>query len=34
MIHVTELGYMGIGVKDLDTWKHFCGQYHRLGNCG
>ena len=23
MIHVTELGYMGIGVKDLDTWKHF-----------
>ena len=23
MIHVTELGYMGVGVKDLDTWKHF-----------
>ena len=23
MVQVTELGYMGIGVKDLDTWKHF-----------
>ena len=23
MIQVTELGYMGIGVKDLDAWKHF-----------
>jgi hypothetical protein len=20
--HVTELGYMGIGVRDLDAWKH------------
>lgn len=23
MVQVTELGYMGIGVKDIDTWKHF-----------
>jgi 2,3-dihydroxyethylbenzene 1,2-dioxygenase len=23
MIQVTELGYMGIGVKKLDEWKHF-----------
>lgn len=23
MIQVTELGYMGLGVKDLDAWKHF-----------
>src|SRR5947207_8194980 len=23
MIEVTELGYMGIGVKDLDAWKDF-----------
>ncbi len=23
MIQVTELGYMGIGVKDLDAWKNF-----------
>jgi 2,3-dihydroxyethylbenzene 1,2-dioxygenase len=23
MIQVTELGYMGIGVKYLDAWKHF-----------
>ncbi|HEY6421269.1 MAG TPA: VOC family protein [Candidatus Binataceae bacterium] len=23
MAQVTELGYMGIGVKDLDEWKHF-----------
>ena len=28
MIQVTELGYMGIGVKDLDAWKHFA-----TGNC-
>ena len=30
MIQVTELGYMGIGVKDLDAWKHFAGQHRRL----
>ena len=23
MIQVTELGYMGFGVKDLDAWKNF-----------
>ena len=23
MVQVTELGYMGIGVKDLDEWKNF-----------
>lgn len=23
MVQVTELGYMGIGVKDLDAWKRF-----------
>jgi 2,3-dihydroxybiphenyl 1,2-dioxygenase len=23
MVQVTELGYMGVGVKDLDAWKHF-----------
>src|SRR5262245_34398320 len=23
MVQVTELGYMGIGVKDLDAWKDF-----------
>ena len=23
MVQVTELGYMGIGVKDLDAWKKF-----------
>ena len=23
MIQVTELGYMGVGVKDLDAWKNF-----------
>ena len=23
MIQVTELGYMGFGVKDLDAWKQF-----------
>jgi len=23
MEQVTELGYMGLGVKDLDAWKHF-----------
>src|SRR5215470_7286989 len=23
MVQVTELGYMGIGVKDLDAWKQF-----------
>jgi 2,3-dihydroxybiphenyl 1,2-dioxygenase len=23
MVQVTELGYMGIGVKDLDAWKEF-----------
>jgi 2,3-dihydroxybiphenyl 1,2-dioxygenase len=23
MVQVTELGYMGIGVKKLDEWKHF-----------
>lgn len=23
MAEVTELGYMGIGVKDLDAWKHY-----------
>jgi len=25
MVQVTELGYMGIGVKDLDAWKNFAG---------
>ena len=23
MVQVTELGYIGIGVKDLETWQHF-----------
>jgi 2,3-dihydroxyethylbenzene 1,2-dioxygenase len=23
MIQITELGYMGLGVKDLDAWRHF-----------
>src|SRR5258708_37954349 len=23
MIQVTELGYMGLGVKDLEAWKNF-----------
>ena len=23
MVQVTELGYMGIGVRDLDEWKNF-----------
>ena len=23
MVQVTELGYIGIGVKELETWKHF-----------
>ena len=23
MVQVTELGYMGLGVKDLDEWKAF-----------
>src|ERR1700676_1270317 len=23
MIQVTELGYIGVGVKDLDAWKNF-----------
>jgi 2,3-dihydroxybiphenyl 1,2-dioxygenase len=26
MIQVTELGYMGIGVKDLDAWKNFASR--------
>ncbi|MGH7001668.1 MAG: VOC family protein [Stellaceae bacterium] len=26
MVQVTELGYMGIGVKKLDEWKHFATQ--------
>lgn len=26
MVQVTELGYMGLGVKDLDAWKHFATQ--------
>ncbi|MBF6570313.1 MAG: VOC family protein [Candidatus Binataceae bacterium] len=26
MIQVTELSYMGIGVKDIDAWKAFAGQ--------
>jgi len=26
MIQVTELGYMGVGVKDLAAWKEFAGQ--------
>jgi 2,3-dihydroxybiphenyl 1,2-dioxygenase len=25
MVQVTELGYMGVGVKDLDEWKAFAG---------
>lgn len=25
MIQVTEMGYMGIGVKDLEAWKSFAG---------
>ena len=25
MVQVTELGYMGVGVKDLDAWKTFAG---------
>ncbi|HVC44816.1 MAG TPA: VOC family protein [Candidatus Binataceae bacterium] len=26
MVQVTELSYMGIGVKDIDAWKAFAGQ--------
>src|ERR1700733_11378191 len=26
MIQVTELGYMGIGVKNLDEWQNFATQ--------
>jgi 2,3-dihydroxybiphenyl 1,2-dioxygenase len=26
MVQVTELGYMGIGVKDLDAWKKFAAE--------
>ena len=26
MIQVTELGYMGLGVKDLAAWKEFAGR--------
>jgi 2,3-dihydroxybiphenyl 1,2-dioxygenase len=26
MVQVTELGYMGIGVKNLEEWKSFAGQ--------
>jgi 2,3-dihydroxyethylbenzene 1,2-dioxygenase len=26
MVQVTELGYMGIGVKDIDQWKNFATQ--------
>ena len=26
MVQVTELGYMGIGVKDLDEWKNFASK--------
>jgi 2,3-dihydroxybiphenyl 1,2-dioxygenase len=26
MSQVTELGYLGIGVKDLDAWKQFAGE--------
>ncbi|HXG20843.1 MAG TPA: VOC family protein [Methylomirabilota bacterium] len=29
MVQVTELGYIGIGVKDLDAWKHFAA--HIIG---
>ncbi|MHB8381442.1 MAG: VOC family protein [Candidatus Binataceae bacterium] len=25
MVQITEMGYMGLGVKDLDAWKHFAG---------
>ncbi|MGH7948448.1 MAG: VOC family protein, partial [Candidatus Binataceae bacterium] len=25
MVQVTELGYMGIGVKDIGAWKNFAG---------
>jgi len=26
MVQVTELGYMGIGVKDVDSWRNFASQ--------
>jgi 2,3-dihydroxybiphenyl 1,2-dioxygenase len=26
MVQITELGYMGIGVKKLDEWKHFAAE--------
>ena len=26
MVQVTELGYMGVGVKQLDEWKNFATQ--------
>src|SRR6185437_9251739 len=26
MVQVTELGYIGIGVKDVDEWKNFATQ--------
>jgi len=26
MVQVTELGYMGIGVKDVDAWRSFATQ--------
>ncbi len=33
MVQVTELGYMGLGVKDLDAWKHFATQIAGMELC-
>ena len=31
MVQVTELGYMGFGVKDLETWKKFAAEVLAMG---
>jgi 2,3-dihydroxyethylbenzene 1,2-dioxygenase len=33
MVQVTELGYMGLGVKDLDVWKEFAAKVVGLEVC-
>src|SRR5690242_9951335 len=33
MVQVTELGYMGLGVKDLDGWKHFATRIAGMELC-
>ena len=31
MVQVTEMGYMGLGVKNLDEWKDFATRHSRHG---